>query len=79
MSVRLGKDTGGAADWRGDATWIRVAAIVFIVLVTLTAILITIFRGTGFWPWLVMAGAIALAWLIAVVVVIPRSAPRGRR
>ena len=62
--------------WRGDAAWIWVAAIEFGVLVTLTAILITAFRGAGFWPWLSVAGALALGWLIAVVVLIPRSAPR---
>ena len=78
MSVRSRKDSGVVTGWRGDATWIWVAAVVFTVLVILTAVLITAFHGAGFWPWLVMAGAIALGWLIAVVVVIPRSGPRGR-
>ena len=77
--MRSGKDSQDVTGWRGDATWIWVAAVVFIVLVILTAVLITAFRGAGFWPWLVMAGAIALGWLIAVVVVIPRSGSRGRR
>jgi len=80
MSKRSGKDSEVVAGWRGDASWVWVAAGVFTVLVVLIAVLITAFRGAGFWPWLTVAVAIALSWLVAVVVVIPRSAPpRGRR
>jgi len=62
--------------WRGDATWIWVALTEFVVLVVISAMLITLFRGAGFWPWLIVAGAIALSWVTAVVIVVPRSAPR---
>jgi hypothetical protein len=79
MSVRPGKTDGVAPGWRDDATWVWVAAASFVVLVILTAVLITAFRGVGFGAWLVMAAAIALGWLVAVVVVIPRTGPRGRR
>lgn len=69
--------TPAATNWRGDAAWIWLAATEFAVLVVLCAILITLFARAGFWPWLVMAGAIALGWLVAVVVLIRRSAPPG--
>lgn len=73
--MRSRKTTQVGADWRGDAAWIWVVLVEFAVLVILCAILITFSRGAGFWPWLIMAGAIALGWLVAVVVLIPRSAP----
>jgi hypothetical protein len=47
-----------------------------VVLIVTTVILITVFQGAGFWPWLVLAGAIVLGWLAAVTILIPRSAPR---
>ena len=64
------------ARWRGDPAWIWVTAIEFVVLLVPIAALITLFDGAGFWPWLVVAGALVVCWLIAVVVLIPRSAPR---
>lgn len=73
--VRSRPTTPAATSWRGDSAWIWVGLIEFAVLVLLCAILITFFAGAGFWPWLVMGGAIALGWLVAVVVLIPRSAP----
>jgi hypothetical protein len=51
-------------------------ALSFAFLVVTTAVLITFFGGSGFWPWLVMAGGILLVWLVAVAILIPRSAPR---
>lgn len=74
MSSR--KTTKADMSWRGDAAWISVAFTEAAVLVIVAAILITFFRGAGFWPWFVMAGAIALCWLTAVVLLIQRSAPR---
>jgi len=68
----------GDERWRGDPTWIWAAIFEFAMLVVTSAILITAFAGAGFWPWLIMAGAIALGWLTAVVVLIPRSTPRRR-
>jgi hypothetical protein len=50
-------------------------AIEFALLVMTSAALITVFGGSGFWPWLVLAGAIVLGWLTAVLILIPRSAP----
>jgi hypothetical protein len=74
--LRSRKTSEVKTSWRDDAAWIWVAVIEFAVLVVLSAILITFFGGAGFWPWLIMAGAIALGWLVAVVVLIPRSANR---
>jgi membrane protein YdbS with pleckstrin-like domain len=62
--------------WRGDPAVAWMIGIEFVVLVVTTAVLITVFQGSGFWPWLVLAGAIVVAWLAAVVILIPRSAPR---
>jgi membrane protein YdbS with pleckstrin-like domain len=61
--------------WRGDAAVAWLIAIEFVFLVATTVILITLFRSAGFWPWLVLAGAIVIGWLVAVVILIPRSAP----
>ncbi|MDQ2935596.1 MAG: hypothetical protein M3R49_11590 [Chloroflexota bacterium] len=74
--MRSRKTTDVGTSWRGDAAWIWVAVIEFAVLVIPSAILITLFAGAGFGPWLSMARASALGWLIAVVILIPRSAPR---
>lgn len=75
--MRSARDTRvRTSSWRGDPAWIWVAGIEFVVLVVLCAILITAFRGAGFWPWAVFAAAIALGWLAAVAILIPRSAPR---
>ena len=62
--------------WRGDEAWIWVTAIAFVVLLLLTGVLISGFPGAGFWPWLVFAAAIAVGWIVPVVLLIPRSAPR---
>lgn len=48
----------------------------FVVFVVVTATLITLFRGAGFWPWLIVVGAIVLGWVTAVVIVVPRSVSR---
>jgi hypothetical protein len=62
--------------WRGDPAVAWLIAIEFAFLLVTTVVLITVFPGAGFWPWLVMAGAIIVGWLVAVAVLIPRSAPR---
>jgi membrane protein YdbS with pleckstrin-like domain len=62
--------------WRGDRAIAWMILIEFAFLVAVTAVLITFFQGSGFWPWLVMAGAIVVGWLAAVVILIPRSASR---
>lgn len=77
--MRSAKTTRNGTPWRGDAAWIWVALVEFAVLATLCAVLITFSAGAGFWPWLIMAGAIAVGWLAAVVVLIPRSAPDRTR
>ncbi|MEA2623738.1 MAG: hypothetical protein QOH61_2648 [Chloroflexota bacterium] len=61
--------------WRGDPAVAWMIAIEFALLVMTSAALITVFGGSGFWPWLVLAGAIVLGWLTAVLILIPRSAP----
>jgi hypothetical protein len=62
--------------WQGDivVAWTIVVEFAFLVLTTI--VLITLFPGSGFWPWLVLAAAIVVGWLAAVVILIPRSAPR---
>lgn len=62
--------------WRGDPAVVWLIVTEFAFLVVTTAVLITFLQGSGFWPWLVLAGAIVLGWLAAVVILIPRSAPR---
>lgn len=62
--------------WRGDRAVAWLILIEFAFLVVATAVLITIYGGSGFWPWLVLAGAIVLGWLAPVLILIPRSAPR---
>jgi membrane protein YdbS with pleckstrin-like domain len=62
--------------WRGDPAVAWLIAIEVLFLVVTTAALITLFRGSGFWPWLVLAGAIVVGWLAAVAILIPRSARR---
>ena len=62
--------------WRGDRAVAWLIFVDFASFIAVTAVLITVFRGTGFWPWLVMAGAIVVGWLVAVLILIPRSAPR---
>jgi uncharacterized membrane protein len=62
--------------WRGDVAVAWLIAIEFVFLTGATAVLITFTRGSGFWPWLVLAGAMVVGWLAAVVILIPRSAPR---
>jgi hypothetical protein len=62
--------------WRGDPAVAWMIAIEFAFLVVATAVLITFFQGSGFWPWLVLAGAMVVAWLAAAAILIPRSAPR---
>ena len=69
------RPTTPEASRQSDSAWVWAGLIEFAVLVGLCAILITAFAGAGFWPWLVMAGAIALGWVVGVVVLIPRSAP----
>jgi hypothetical protein len=62
--------------WQRDivVAWTIVVEFAFLVLTTI--VLITLFPGSGFWPWLVLAAAIVVGWLAAVVILIPRSAPR---
>jgi hypothetical protein len=62
--------------WRGDRAVAWLIAVEFAFLIVTTVILITVFQGAGFWPWLILAGAIVLGWLAAVTILIPRSAPR---
>jgi membrane protein YdbS with pleckstrin-like domain len=72
---RMNRTESDEDRWRGDPAVAWLIAIEFVFLVATTVILITVFQGAGFWPWLVLAGAIAIGWLVAVVILIPRSAP----
>jgi uncharacterized integral membrane protein len=77
MRSRTKSDPPDGGGWRGDVAVAWLIMIEFVFLIATTAVLITIFPGSGFWPWLVFAGAILVGWLVAVLILIPRSARRG--
>jgi len=62
--------------WRGDPAVGWLIAIEFVFLVAATVVLIAVFPGSGFWPWLVLAAAMVVIWVLAVAILVPRSAPR---
>lgn len=67
--------TDNVTAWRGDLRPLWVLAIVFIGLIV--AVVLIIERVAGFTGWLLATGALAVGWLIPVVVLLRWSAAAG--
>ncbi|MDQ6766025.1 MAG: hypothetical protein M3Z22_08000 [Verrucomicrobiota bacterium] len=60
-----------SAPWRNDYRSLWVAAFIFVGLIALTAVLLE--TATGFISWVIFVGGMAVAWIAAVLLLIPWS------
>ena len=80
MEVRRtnGGDGQDYAFWRGDMWQLWVFVIDYLLIVG-GATLAVIFEDLALVAWVLLVGLLIVAWLIAVVTLVPRTAPSGRQ